>query len=369
MKRRDFVDLLKSTVQGWQEDNVSLMAAALSYYTILSLAPLLVLAIAITAQIYEDFARELITAQISRYVGVRVADAIGLIIENAQQPSAGLIAGIFGVATLLFGASGVFAQLMNAMDVIWRVVPSEERGVLGTAKDRLLAFGMVLLSGFLFLLTLAATALVTWAGQLISGLTPETLSLVPVLNIVVSLVLTTVIFAAIFKVIPRVTLVWRDVWTGALVTATLFVVGKELIAVYLRLGQPGSAYGAAGSIIVLLIFVYYSAQIFLLGAEFTKFYARRFGSQATLASGARRYRIVIEDEPTLRAVAGTLPEEEIQVVPRPLEGEGEQSPASPAEPERVAAAAAPPEERELPYVWIVGAALAFLVGIILGDRR
>lgn len=361
MKRGDFVNLLKETVQGWQEDNASLMAAALSYYTILSLAPLLVIAIAVTARIYEDSARELITAQITRYVGVRVADALGLIIENAQEPSAGLIAGIFGVGTLLFAASGVFAQLMNAMDVIWRVVPSEERGLLGTAKDRLLAFGMVLLSGLLFLLTLLATAAVGWAEKFISGLTPETLTLVPVLNIVLSLLLTTVLFAAIFKVIPRVTLVWRDVWTGALVTATLFVVGKELIALYLRIGDPGSAYGAAGSLIVLLIFVYYSAQIFLLGAEFTKFYARRYGSQIALDPGAIRYRIVTGAEPARRAETDEVPRDEAQLAPLPPEA-GEQG--RPAE-----RAPAVLEEREPPYAWIVGAALAFLVGIILGDRR
>ncbi len=292
MDRKMFVQLIKNTFRDWRLDNASLLAAGLSYYAILALAPLLFLTLIIVGRFYPDEAQSQITLQITRFIGPRIATAVDSIIAEANRPAGGTIAIIVSAVTLFIATSGAFAQLMNALDVIWKVRPSGKRGILGTIIDRLLAFAMLLVIGVLLLSSFLATWVIARANVLLG----IDLNRIPLWNIVLSLGLTTLLFAAIFKVLPRVDLGWRHVWIGALVTAALFVVGKELIGVYLSLSNVSSGYGTAGSIIVLLIFVYYSAQILLFGAEFTKHYATRPGRHVEIDAYAVRYRVVTEKD-------------------------------------------------------------------------
>lgn len=365
MRLKDVLPLIKDTFRAWREDDASQLAAALSYYTLFSLAPLLVLGIAVLNAIFESGARGQIVSQASRYVGVAVADALGVLVESVQEPATGILATTIAAITLLLGASGVFAQTMRALDDIWRVQPAAGRGILGTVKDRFLAFAMVLVIGLLFLLTLLASFIISWVNEVAGIFTPSWLDFAPVLNIVFSFVLTTLLFAAIYKVLPRVVLSWRDVVVGAMVTAALFVLGKEAISFYLSASDPSSSFGAAGSLVILLVFVYYSAQIFLLGAEFTKLYAQRYGHRVRVESGAERYHMVTSKEQALEAVAETVPHDEVQLVARPLPEE--------PQPEAGAIATAPPaaahEESSVSAQLIVAAALAFVVGLIVGGRR
>lgn len=305
MNRKMLVRLLRDTFRDWRADNAPLIAAGLSYYAILALAPLLVLALVIVGRLYPDEAQARITVQITRLVGFRIARAVGAILEEARRPSGGFLAIAVSSVTLFIAASGAFAQLMNALDVVWKVRPSGERGVRGTVLDRLLAFGMVVIFGLLLISTFLATAILARASRFV-----PLMDYAPLWNILLSLALTTLLFAAIFKVLPRVHIAWRDVWIGAFVTAVLFVIGKELIGVYLSFSNITSAYGLMGSIIILLIFIYFSAQILLLGAEFTKHYARRLGSRPPIDKYAVRYRVVTEREDTGDAEAGEEQAEE-----------------------------------------------------------
>jgi membrane protein len=370
VNRKTIVELLKDTFRAWSADNAPLLAAAISFYTIFSLAPLLILAIAVTRFIYGDEARMRVTAQASRYAGSAVGDALGVLISNAGETTSGIVATVAAAIALLLGASGVFAQLMGALDRIWHVQPSGERGPLGIITDRFLGFLMLLIIGALFLLTLVVSAVIAQANAVASIFAPSWLDFAPILNIIGSLILTTLLFAAVYKVLPRVTLTWRDVWIGAVATAGLFVVGKELISLYLTVANPASGYDTAGSLIVLLIFVYYSSQIFLIGAEFTKIYARRFGSHVRLESGAVRYRIVTESEaePVMRAVAGTVPAEDVQLMARPLEGQSDDAP--PFQPDVQQTSAPDPSADGRPGImpWLLGTAVAFVAGVLVGGR-
>ncbi|MDX1416734.1 MAG: YihY/virulence factor BrkB family protein [Candidatus Promineifilaceae bacterium] len=279
--------LITQTVKEWQEDNASRLAAALSYYTIFSLPPLLVISLAIAGRLYD---REAIEAQIltqaSDLVGQTGSDAIGQILENASDPTLSSAAAIISLVMLLFGASGVFNQLQGAMDTIWDVAPKPGRGILGTLKDRFFSFTMVLAVGFLLLVSLIISTLLGAFSQYLSGLVPNATFLARILNFLFSFGGIALLFAFIFKVIPDVKIRWGDVWVGAVATAILFNIGKTAIGLYLGHSAPASAYGAAGSLIVLLLWVYYSAQILFLGAEFTQVYANRFGGKVVPDDGA-----------------------------------------------------------------------------------
>lgn len=354
MNRQSFMALLKATFGDWRQDNASLLAAGLSYYAILSLVPMLVLGLFLVARIYpEGDAQMRITVQIARLIGPRVSSAISQVLDAVSRPSGSTFAIVGSIITLFIGASGAFAQLMNALDVIWNVRPTGERGVLGTVLDRLLAFAMVLVVGLLLVGTFVATAVIARANRFV----PFNLNYAPLWNILLSLLLTTALFAAIFKVLPRVQLDWRDVGVGAFVTAVLFVLGKELIGLYLGLSDVTSSYGAAGSIIVLLIFVYYAAQILLLGAEFTKLYARRSGRIVPTDEHAIRYRLVTEEEPAMRDIAALSPAQEVQII---AQAPGKRRAAPPG-----------PEGEVDPLVFarLLFVAVAFVVGLIVGARR
>ena len=288
MQTKDIIELVKETFREWSEDKASRLAAALAYYTIFSIPPLLLIAIAIAGQVFgTEAAQAELSNQIGQLVGQAAADAVEQILENASQPGGGLIATIVGVAALLFGASGVFGQLQEAMNTIWEVAPRPDRGIMGTIKDRFLSFTMVLGIGFLLLVSLVLSAALALLGNFLEGLVPGGAVIVMrIVNLAISLGITTLLFALIFKIIPDVEIDWSDVWVGALVTAVLFTIGKEAIGWYMGRFAPGSTFGAAGSLVVLLLWVYYSGQILFLGAEFTQVYASRHGARIRAGEGA-----------------------------------------------------------------------------------
>lgn len=272
--------LISEAAADWAEDKASQLGAAMAFYSILSLAPLIVIVIAIAALVFgEEEAKSQIATQMQGLMGEEGAAALGSLIEDAKQPATGTVAALLGLVTLLFGASGVFGQLQDAMDTIWEVERKPLRfwSYLG---HRFLSFTMVLGVGFLLLVSLVLSAFLSGMGSML-GAQREGLGFVmQSLNTLISFGVITVLFALIFRVLPDTTVAWRDVWLGALVTALLFSAGKYLIGLYLGTSGVGSAYGAAGSLVVLIVWVYYSAQILFFGAELTQVYARRYGSRS-----------------------------------------------------------------------------------------
>lgn len=272
--------LVTQSFAEWREDNASRLSAALAYYTIFSIPPLLIIAIAIAAQLFDRAAvQQQVINQIGGLIGDAGAEVVESILDNSDEPGETAVAAIISVFTLLLGASGVFGELHNALNAIWEVQAKPGRGIWGTIKDRFFSFTMVLGVGFLLLVSLIISAGLAAVNEFISGVMPGLVILAQVINFLVSFGVVTLLFGLIYKVVPDVKIAWRDVWVGALVTAFLFTVGKFAIGLYLGNSAPGSTYGAAGSLIVLLLWVYYSAQILFFGAEFTQVYANRFGSR------------------------------------------------------------------------------------------
>lgn len=272
--------LLKETFQEWQEDKTSRLAASLAYYTVFSLAPLLIIAIAIAGAIFgEEAARGEIVGQIQGLVGTEGAQAIQAAIENASQPDVSSVASLLSVIALLFGASGVFAQLQDALNTVWEVKEKPGRGVKGFIRKRVLSFSAVLGIGFLLLVSLVVSAVLSALNSYLSNLLPGIDFFWELLNFAISFGVITLLFALMYKYLPDVKIKWSDVWIGAAITALLFTIGKFLLGLYLGRGSFASTYGAAGSLVIILAWVYYSAQILFFGAEFTQVYARRFGSQ------------------------------------------------------------------------------------------
>ena len=273
-------ELLKETFQEWQSDKVPLWAAALAYYTAFSLAPLLVIAIAIAGAVFgQEAARGEVVGQIQGLVGKQGAEAIQAMLQNTQQPgSGGTVATIVGIAALLLGASGVFGQLQDALNAIWGVQPKPGRGMKFFIQNRFMSFAMVLVIGFLLLVSLLLSAGLAAFSAFVGHFFPDVAIIGRILNFVISFGVMIVLFALIYKVMPDVKVPWRYLWTGAIVTALLFNIGKFLIGMYLGSGSVSSTYSAAASLGIILLWVYYSAQILLLGAEFTKVYAYRYGA-------------------------------------------------------------------------------------------
>jgi len=280
MNSREIFAMLKKAASAWMEDQAPTLGAALAYYTVFSLAPLLIIAIAIAGLFFgREAAQGQIFDQLRGLLGEASGKAMEDMVQNANaKPAAGLVATLIGFVTLLFGASGVFGQLQTSLNAIWRVQPKPGRGVLGIVRDRFLSFGFILVVGFLLLVSLFLTALIAFVGQWFGGMAPGMETLAQILNSVLSLAVITLLFAMIFKFLPDAKIAWRDVWIGALITAALFTAGKFALGLYLGKSGVASSYGAAGSLIVLLLWVYYSAQILFFGAEFTQVYANRFGS-------------------------------------------------------------------------------------------
>lgn len=277
---RTIGQLLKQTFDEWNEDKASRLAAALAYYTIFSIAPLLVIIIAIAGLVFgEEAARGEIVAQIQGLVGRSGAEVIETAIQNANQPATGSIASVISIGALLFGALGVFAQLQDALNTIWEVQPKPGRLVKGFVRRNFLSFSMVLGIGFLLLVSLILSATLSAISSYFIHLVPGFDVLWQVINFFVAFGITTFLFAMIFKFLPNVHITWGDVWIGAIITSLLFSIGRFLLGWYLGNGSFGSTYGAAGSLIIILAWVYYAAQILFFGAEFTQVYARKYGSQ------------------------------------------------------------------------------------------
>jgi membrane protein len=281
--------LLKQTVSEWSADSASSRAAALSYYSALSISPLLIISISIAGLVFgADQVRGRVMSQIQDLVGPGGAEVIGSMLRSTNSTSGGIIATSLGLGTLLLGAGGVFVELQDALNKFWGVDPPEGTGVWDFVRNRLLSFAMVLCIGFLMLVSLLLSAAVSALGVFVVGLLPELQIAAEIGNLIFSFAVITVLFALIFKVLPNVQLHWRDVWTGAATTAGLFTIGKFLIGFYLGRATTASPYGAAGSVIVILLWVYYSALIVYFGAEFTKVYAREHGSHQPKFGSAKR---------------------------------------------------------------------------------
>ncbi|NLG49111.1 MAG: YihY/virulence factor BrkB family protein, partial [Chloroflexi bacterium] len=257
-------------------------------YTIFSMAPLLVIGVAIAGFVFgEAAAQDQIVSSLEGVIGADAAATIQDLVQNASQTGTGAIATIIGVVTLLLAASGLFAALQGALNTIWDVEPAGGGGILRTVKQRGLAFLMVLGIGLLFLLSLAATTVLTVVRRYFQDILPVPGPIWQIASLLLSLAIFTVSFAAVFKVLPDVKIEWKYLWIGAAFTAVLFVIGEYLISLYLSISSPGSTYGAAGSLFVILLWIYYSAQVFFLGAEFTQVYARRQGARIVPDENAR----------------------------------------------------------------------------------
>lgn len=262
--------ILRRTFSAWNQHNAPQLGAALACYAILSLAPLLVFALAIvTTGFGHSAAEQKIIGGAAAVIGPDGANAVQTLLDSARKPASGVSTTVLGIITLLFGASGVFSELQSALNIIWEVEPAAGSGILTLIKDRLASFGMVLAIGLLLLVSLILTAFLAAAGKFFGGILPLPPFVLSTVNFLLSFVGDTVLFGLIFKYVPDKKIAWRDLWVGSLVTAFLFSVGKFLIGLYLGKAGVGSAYGAAGSFIVVIVWVYYSSMIFLFGAEFT----------------------------------------------------------------------------------------------------
>ena len=281
MKLQSIRSLMKEAVSSWIDDDAPSMGAALAYYTVFSIAPLLLIVIAVAGLVFgQEAARGEIMGQLSGLLGSDSARAVEDLIERVNQPDTGVLATLLGIVVLLIGATSVFAELPSALDRIWRA-PEQPAGsgLWALLRTRLLSLGMVMGLGFLLMVSLVVSAGLSALGKWWTPwLSPDAVFLAQWLNVAVSLVLLSAIFAMIYKWMPRVKVAWRDVGVGAVITALLFTLGKSLIGLYIGRSGVASAFGAAASLAVLLVWVYWSAQIFLLGAEFTWVWANRHGS-------------------------------------------------------------------------------------------
>lgn len=287
---KDIFELFKDTFDSWNKDHAQRLGAALAYYTMFSLGPLLIIVIAIAGLVFGPAAaRNQIVGQVQGLVGPQGAEFIQSAIQGANRPSASIIATIIGIVTLLLGALGVFGQLQDALNAIWGVTPKPNRGLIrGIIQDRLLSFTMVLGTGFLLLVSLVLSTVLTAAVKYFGELIPFSATVLEGINFFVSFVVITLLFAFIFKYLPDAEVTWKDVWIAALFTSLLFVIGKFLLGLYLGNSTIGSTYGAAGSVIVVLVWIYYSAQILFFGAEFSKVFALRYGKGIVPAPNAVR---------------------------------------------------------------------------------
>ncbi|MBD2108601.1 MULTISPECIES: YihY/virulence factor BrkB family protein [unclassified Nodosilinea] len=274
--------LLKEAFQEWNQDQASQLAAALAYYTLFSLAPLLILAIAIASLFFDNGAvRDQLMGQVESLMGGASADFVRTVLDNANRPgeSSGWLASAISVVLLIVGATGVLSQLQLSLNTIWNLEARPGIGLIDQLRKRLLSLGMVIVIGFLLLVSLIASSAISGFSGYLNTLMPGLDSLVQLFNFLLAFGLTTLLFAMMFKYLPDAIIAWHDVWFGAAATAILFSVGKYLIGLYLGNSSFGSSYGAAGSVIILLVWVFYSAQILFYGAELTQVYSRRFGSQ------------------------------------------------------------------------------------------
>lgn len=272
--------LLKAAGRGWVADNAPRLGAALAFYTLFSLAPVLIVTMAVAGIVFgQEAAQGEIVRQFQGLMGTQGAAAIETIIQSTNRPALGVFATTLGLLTILVGASGAFNELQDALNTIWKVDSSAKSFWKITSRQRFFSLGLVVATGFLLLTSLVVTAFLSAAEKFVSHSLPLPLIVLESTNFILSFAVITMLFAAILKFIPDTTIFWRDVWMGAAVTALLFTVGKVVIGFYLGHSALTSAYGAAGSLVIFLVWIYYSAQILLFGAELTRVYALKYGSR------------------------------------------------------------------------------------------
>ena len=346
--------LVKSAGSSWLDDYAPSMGAALSYYTVFSLAPLLLIVISIAGLVFgQDAARGEIFGQLRGMMGDDAAKAVEGLLASVSKPSQGITATVIGVVVLLIGATSVFGELQDALDRIWRApARNKPSGLWGLLRTRLLSFGMILGIAFLLMVSLVLGAVISalgnWWGDYFGGWTV----LAQIVNVVVGFVLTTGVFAMIYKLMPRVDVRWNDVALGALVTALLFTIGKFLIGLYIGKSGVASGFGAAGSLVIVFLWVYYSAQVFLMGAEFTWVYARKFGSLRNLSPDDMA-PAPADGIPSRSDDADASPTADMPATPAAVEQQAVPEPA-----------AAPARPRPRPATWKdVGAGVAFTLAL------
>ncbi len=279
--------LLKESAVHWSNDKASRLAAALSYYTIFSIAPLLIIAIGVAGLIFgQEAASNQLFQELRGLIGDQGAKALQTMVESANQKDGGIIATIIGLVTLLIGASGAFGELQDALNSIWGVQLKPGQGIKGFLRSRFLSFSMVLVIGFMLLVTLVISTVMSGLGHYLERILPIPAVALQILNFLISFSVTAMLFTLIYKVLPDVTVKWRDVWIGGVFTALLFSLGRFLMGLYLGRASVTSAYGAAGSLVIILLWIYYSSQILFFGAEFTKTFADKFGSHIRPSANA-----------------------------------------------------------------------------------
>ncbi len=280
MTVRELGWIFKRAIAGWWNDNVPRLGASLAYYTLFALAPILIVAITIAGLVFgAEAVQRQVTGEISGLVGDEGGRAVQAMLQGASQRGGNGIATAVGLVTFFLGSTGAFLELQTALNAIWRVKPKPDAGIKDMLLQRLLSFGLVIGVGFLLLVSLLVSAALTALNHYLGGLFPEITVVWQGVNTLVSLAVVTALFAMIYQFLPDVDLKLRHVWVGALVTAGLFNIGKYLIGLYLGTSGVATTYGAAGSVVVLLVWVYYSSQVVLLGAEFTRAYVEKFGGR------------------------------------------------------------------------------------------
>jgi membrane protein len=291
--------MVKQTFSEWGNDKGGRLGAALSYYTVFSIAPLLLLVISIAGLVFgKEAAQGTIFTQLSGLLGADAARLIETAVAKANHPKGGFIGAGAGLVMLLVGATGVVVELQDALNTVWKVVPKPNRGIWGLVRTRLLSVAMILSLGFLLLVSLVVSASLAALSGWMRARIGDVALLGWVIDLVVAMAVISTLVALIYKILPDARVAWRDVWVGALVTAALFLVGKYLISLYIGKASVGSAFGAAGSLAVLLVWIYYSAQIVLLGAEFTRVYANRLGNKIRPSPQAMPAReVAIQNRP------------------------------------------------------------------------
>ncbi len=280
MRAPTILRIFKSSLRAWWDDDALRLGASLAYYTLFAIAPILLVATAVAGMVFgADAVRGEIVGQLDHLIGAEGARAVQSLLEGASQRRAGILATVFGSITFVVAATGAFLELQGALNMIWRVKPNPGVNFKAFLLDRLRSFGLVIAIGFLLMVSLAVTAALAALNGWLARYAPQVPLLWSAVSMFVSLIVTTGLFALLFRFLPDVKLHWRDVMIGALVTAVLFTIGQQVIGLYLGQSSMASSYGAAGSVMILLLWVYYSCQILLLGAEFTRVYAQRDGTK------------------------------------------------------------------------------------------
>ena len=295
MTLRELGEMAGAAASRWNEDNAIRLSAALAYYTLFSLAPVLIIVTAFAGFVFgDDAVRGQVDDQLQGLIGREGADVVQAMVKGARPTPGNVIGLLLGIATMILGATGVFAELRSDLNFIWRVQTPASSGLFSLVRDRLLSFAMVIAVGFVLLASLLVNAILVAMWTYVSGWLPLHPALLQIVELFVSLTVIAILFATMFKLLPDVAIPWSDVWVGGFATAILFTAGKTLIGLYLGQSGAASTFGAAGSLVVLLVWVYYSSTIFFFGSELTYVYAKRCGSRCELPAVAEPSRRVVE---------------------------------------------------------------------------